>query len=160
MILTITRDQPDSSEASALVEELDAYLIPMYPIESHHGLDVDQLLSQEVAFFIIRVDDVAAGCGGLKFYGKEYAEVKRMYVRSEFRGLGLAKAILRHLEGYALKQEVRLLRLETGILQTEAIGLYERCGYTEIGPFGEYLPDPNSRFFEKTLALDSEALND
>ena len=151
MPLIITQDQPNSTDVAALVEELDAHLIPLYPIESHHGLAVDALISQEVVFFVARVDGEAAACGGLKFYGKEYAEVKRMYVRPEFRGMGLAKAILRRLEDHASEQQVSLLRLETGILQTEAIGLYERSGYREIDPFGEYLPDPNSRFFEKQL---------
>src|SRR5438552_2093885 len=96
--IAISQEQPDSPDASALVEELDALLIPLYPIESHHGLAVDALISQEVVFFVARVDGEAAACGGLKFYSKEYAEVKRMYVRPGFRGLGLAKAILRHLE--------------------------------------------------------------
>ena len=150
--ISITQEQPNCPDASALVEELDAHLIPLYPIESHHGLAVDALISQEVVFFVARVDGAAAACGGLKFYGKEYAEVKRMYVRPKYRGIGLAKAILRHLEEHAIEQQISLLRLETGILQAEAIGLYERSGYKEIGPFGEYLPDPNSRFFEKSLA--------
>ena len=151
MGITIALETANSPDATALVEELDAHLIPLYPIESHHGLAVDALLSQRVEFFVARVDGQAAACGGLKFYGKEYAEVKRMYVRPGFRGLGLAKAILQRLEEHAAANEVRFLRLETGILQAEAIGLYELSGYTEIGPFGEYLPDPNSRFFEKHI---------
>src|ERR1044071_3355668 len=106
MPLIITQEQPNSTDAAALIEELDTHLIPLYPIESHHGLAVDALISQEVVFFVARVDGAAAACGGLKFYGKEYAEVKRMYVRPQFRGLGLAKAILRHLEEHSLQQDV------------------------------------------------------
>jgi putative acetyltransferase len=150
-VITITLERPDSPDAVALVEELDALLIPMYPIESHHGLDVTELVNQDVYFFVARLDGAAAGCGGLKFYGKEYAEVKRMYVRPEFRGNGLAKAILRHLETHASQEGILLLRLETGIHQVEAIALYERFGFSEIGPFGDYLPDPNSRFYAKDL---------
>src|SRR5258708_40230960 len=118
MSITINHERADSAEASALVEELDALLIPMYPIESHHGLAVDQLVNQDVAFFVARLDGLAAGCGGLKFYNKEYAEVKRMYVRPEFRGRGLAKAILKHLESHSWNQGVSLLRLEAGIHQS------------------------------------------
>ena len=44
------------------------------------------------------------------------------------------------------------MRLETGIRQPEAIGLYRSAGYAEIGPFGAYRPDPLSLFMEKRLA--------
>jgi hypothetical protein len=44
-----------------------------------------------------------------------------------------------------------VLRLETGIHQHEAIGLYERAGFHLIPPFGEYKPDPLSRFYEKRI---------
>jgi GNAT superfamily N-acetyltransferase len=47
-----------------------------------------------VAFFVIRCDSVAAGCGGVQLYGTEYAELKRMYVRPSFRRLGFGRAIL------------------------------------------------------------------
>ena len=74
-----------------------------------------------------------------------------MYIRPQFRGLGLARLMLDHLAGYARDQGVALLRLETGIHQHEAIGLYERAGFRAIPPFGEYKPDPLSRFYEKRI---------
>ncbi len=74
-----------------------------------------------------------------------------MYVRPQFRGLGLGKAMLDHLADHAQKQGISLLRLETGIHQTEAIGLYKQMGFQQIGPFGEYKDDPLSRFYEKRL---------
>ena len=83
--------------------------------------------------------------------GSEYAEVKRMYVRPQFRGTGLGKLMLRHLTAYAQGQGIELLRLETGIHQRAAIGLYERLGFRRIPPFGEYREDPLSRFYEKGL---------
>ncbi|NJM07654.1 GNAT family N-acetyltransferase [Candidatus Gracilibacteria bacterium] len=150
--ITITREDAGSADAATLVDELDALLIPMYPIESHHGYTVAQLIERGVAFFVLRVDGAAAACGGVQIYGDEYGEIKRMFVRPSYRGLGLAKRMLQHLEGYTLAQGVATLRLETGILQNEAIGLYERLGYTRIAPFGAYCADPLSLFFEKQLA--------
>jgi putative acetyltransferase len=152
MAVTIAPERPDAPEAAALVVELDELLVPMYPLESHHGLSVESLVAQEVAFFVLRVDGAPAGCGGVKVYEDGYGEVKRMFVRPQFRGAGLSKRMLAHLEGYARGQGLPLLRLETGIHQREAIALYEGMGFVEIGPFGPYLPDPNSRFFEKRLA--------
>ena len=83
--------------------------------------------------------------------GSEYAELKRMYVRPQFRGAGLGKLMLNHLTEYAHGHGLELLRLETGIHQRAAIGLYERMGFRRIPPFGEYQEDPLSRCYEKRL---------
>ncbi|MCB0113084.1 MAG: GNAT family N-acetyltransferase [Caldilineaceae bacterium] len=151
MTISIAAERPDSPDATLLIEELEAYLAPQYPQESRHGYSVDKLIQQGVAFFVARNDGEAAGCGGVQIFGQEYGELKRMYVRPRYRGLGLAKALLDHLTEYALRQGVSCLRLETGIHQTEAIGLYERWGFRRIGPFGAYRDDPLSLYFEKRL---------
>ena len=157
MSIAIIAERPDGSDARALIAELDAYLIPLYPIESHHGYPVEKLLAEGVDFFVVRVDGTAAGCGAIKFFGDEYAELKRMFVRPDFRGSGLGRRMMEHLENHAVRRGVSILRLETGIRQAEAIGLYESLGYRRIGPFGEYRPDPLSYFFEKTLDPSSAA---
>ncbi|MBX0330236.1 GNAT family N-acetyltransferase [Oscillochloris sp. ZM17-4] len=151
MSVTITPERPDTPDAMALVIELDELLLPLYPAESHHGLDVDSLIAEGVDFFVLRVGGEPAGCGGVKLYGAEYGEVKRMFVRPQFRGRGLSKRMLGHLEAFTREQGAPLLRLETGVLQREAIALYERMGYVEVGPFGDYRLDPHSLFYEKRL---------
>ncbi len=153
MSITITAERPDSSEAVRLLAELDAHLHQHpYPPESRHAFSVEKLVREGVAFFVTRYAGEPAGCGGLKLFGTEYGEVKRMYVRPAYRGLGLGKAMLHRLAEYAQEWQVRVLRLETGIYQTEAIGLYERFGFERRPPFGEYRDDPMSLYFEKSLA--------
>jgi putative acetyltransferase len=147
----ITQERPDTPDAIALIMELEAVLEPLYPQESRHGLSVERLIHEGVAFFVLRADGTAAACGGVKLFGTDYGEVKRMYVRPEFRGQGFAKQILDHLAEYAQAQGVNLLRLETGIYQHEAVGLYERMGFHRVGPFGDYWDDPLSIFYEKSL---------
>lgn len=151
MTTRISPERPDTAEARALIAELDAHLGALYPSESRHGYAVDKLIAQDVAFFLIRHDGAPAGCGGIQLFGNEYAELKRMYVRPQFRGLGLAKAMLTHLAGHARDRGVGLLRLETGIHQLAAIGLYEKEGFRPIPPFGEYTDDPLARFYEKRI---------
>ncbi len=151
MTINIVAERPDSADAIQLIEELEAHLTPLYPQESRHGYDVQKLITQGVAFFVLRCDGQAAGCGGVQIFGLEYGEIKRMYIRPRWRGLGLAKALLDHLAGYTRQQGVNLLRLETGIHQTEAIGLYERWGFRQIAPFGSYAEDPLSVYYEKQL---------
>ena len=147
----IAQERPDTAEARALIDELEAYLIPLSPAESRHGYSVEKLLTQDVAFFVIRVDGEAVGCGGIQFFDGTYGELKRMYVRPRNRGCGLAKQMLEHLAAHALSRGIRVLRLETGVAQTEAIGLYEGWGFSEIAPFGAYKLDPHSVFYEKRL---------
>jgi len=152
MPVVIAPERPDSPDAVRLIDELESILDPLYPKTSRHGLSVEKLIVERVHFFVIRSDGEAAGCGGVKFYGGEYAEVKRMYVRPSFRGIGLARLMLDHLAETTRHLGVTLLRLETGIHQREAIGLYESWGFRRIAPFGEYKEDPLSLFFEKQLS--------
>jgi putative acetyltransferase len=144
-------ERPDSADAVALVTELEAHLAARYPAESRHGYSVEKLIRQGVAFFVARVDGAAAACGGVQIYGTEYAELKRMYVRPQFRGLGLGRRLLEELAGHARERGVHLLRLDTGLHQAEAIGLYEGFGFRRRPPFGEYRDDPLSVFYEKEL---------
>ena len=148
----VVEERPDTSDARTLITELESHLACLYPSESRHGYSVDKLLSEGVAFFVIRENGVAAGCGGVQLFGTEYGELKRMFVRPQFRGLGLGKLIVDHLTDYARQQGVSVLRLETGIYQKEAIGLYEGSGFRRVPPFGAYIEDPLSLFFEKRIA--------
>ncbi len=151
MSIVITRERPDSPDARALVLELEAHLERFYPPESRHGYSVDKLIREGVAFFVVRYQGEPAGCGGVQLVGGEYGELKRMYVRPAFRGLGLAKQLVVHLADYARAHGVDRLRLETGVHQTEAIGLYEGLGFYRIPPFGPYHDDPLSLCYEKRL---------
>jgi putative acetyltransferase len=123
MSAIIARERPDTLDSISLITELEAHLESLYPPESRHGFSVDKLLAEAVAFFLLRLDGTPACCGGIKLVGSEYGEIKRMYVRPQFRGLGFGKLMLNHLADYARSQDITLLRLETGIHQPEAIGL-------------------------------------
>ena len=149
--ITITPERPDTPDARQLLAELDAYLLELpYKAESRHAFPIEKLLREQVAFFVTRYDGHPAGCGGLKLY-PDYGEVKRMFVRPSHRGLGLGKAMLDHLASLTRQQGIDVLRLETGIYQIEAIGLYERYGFDRRTPFSEYKVDPMSLYFEKAL---------
>jgi len=142
----------DSADAVELIGELDEHLMAHpYPAQSRHAFSVEKLLRERVVFFLTWYEGRLAGCGGIKMFGTDYGEVKRMFVRPEFRGKGLAKAMLRHLADYARRNDACILRLETGIYEVEAIGLYEGFGFQRRPPFGEYFEDPMSIYFEKNI---------
>jgi putative acetyltransferase len=75
-----------------------------------------------------------------------------MFVLPAFRGLKLGRRILEELESRIRATGVKMARLETGVAQPEALGLYEKAGYRRCGPFGEYPEDPLCVFMEKELA--------
>jgi len=147
----ITPERPDSADAVTLITELEALLEPLYPSKSRHGYSVEKLIAQAVAFFVLRHDGIPAGCGGIQLFGADYGELKRMYVRPRFRGLGFGKLLVDYLAEYARVHGVGLLRLETGIHQIAAIRLYEGMGFHRIPPFGSYFEDPLSLCYEKRI---------
>jgi len=107
----------------------------------------------EGAFLIAYVDHAPAGCAGFRTFTEDEttAELKRMYVAPQFRGLGVAKALLVAVEDAARQAGRRRIWLETGTAQPEAIGLYERSGYTRIEDFGHYKGYPDVRSFGRDL---------
>lgn len=137
----------------ALIDELDAYQSALYPAASNHLDRIDELARPHVHFLGAFDDAQLLGIGAVKLLDG-YGEIKRMYVSHGARGSGIGRRILDALEAVAEDRGVYVLRLETGIHQPEAIGLYRRCGYIEIEPFGNYRPDPLSLFMEKRLDRD------
>ena len=147
----IARAQPDSLDARELIDELESHLASLYPSASRHGYSIEKLIREGVAFFVMYHDGAPAGCGGIQLFGTDYGELKRMYVRPQFRGLGLGKSMVEHLCAHAREHGVNVIRLETGIHQRAAIALYERIGFARIGPFGTYHDDPLSAFYEMRI---------
>lgn len=99
------------------------------------------------------VNNLPAGCGCFKKYDDKTVEIKRMFVKHENRGVGLSKQILAELEEWAAQLGYAKSILETGIGQTEAIGLYESSGYNRIKNFGQYAGISNSVCFGKALLV-------
>ena len=144
-----------SPDVRDLIGELNDTLAAAYPPHQRHGLALDQLFEPHMRFFLARLEGRAVGCGGVcLFVG--YGEVKRMYTRPAARGRGIAKALLARIEAAARAAGIALLRLETGVYQPEAVGLYRGTGFRPCAAFGAYAAMPaanieTSLFFEKSL---------
>lgn len=150
--MRIALEPPGRPDVLRLIDELDAFQRPLYPPESHHGIDLPALQQPNVLFAVARdPEGRAVGCGAI-VVGPAYGEVKRMYVIPEVRGAGLGRRLLGFLESQARAHGCRRFVLETGHLQHAAIGLYQRCGYRFCGPFGAYREDPHSVFMYKDAA--------
>jgi putative acetyltransferase len=150
--MRIALESPDQPQVLRLVDALDDYQRPLYPPESHHGIDIDALARPDVLFAVAR-DDAgdAVGCGAIVLT-EAYGEIKRMYVIPSWRGRGVARDLLVFLETEAAARGCRRFALETGVRQAEALALYARMGYVGCAPFGPYTEDPHSVFMHKDLA--------
>jgi len=150
--MVVALEPPDQPDVARLIDELDAYQKPLYPPESHHGIDMAALLQPNVLFAVVRdADGSAVGCGAV-VVGDVCGELKRMFVRPRHRGSGIGALLLGFLEQAAVVRGCRSLALETGIHQSAALSLYERAGYARRGPFGDYREDPLSVFMEKRMS--------
>lgn len=153
--LTIAQESPNQPDIIALLDASDQYHAALYPSESNHLVGIDSLMTPESRFLVARSrDGQALGCGALLLSedtGIVTAELKRMWVDPATRGSGLGGRLLDALQSAAIQEGASVLRLETGINQPEAIGLYRASGFLERGPFGSYVADPLSIFMEKAV---------
>ena len=109
--------------------------------------------NEQMLIFYTAYDDngIAVACGALKHFDESTAEIKRMYVKENFRGRGISKTILLKLEQHARELHYQRLILETGLKQPEAMNLYSKFGYRPTKCYGRHADDPDSRCFEKTI---------
>ena len=143
----------DAPAATELRDAQQSELRSLYDGDTEPGV---KPTSSDVAVFLVArdsdgTDGPAVACGGLRPLDPTTAEIKRMYVRPSHRGAGLSRTMLVALEASAVEHGWTRLVLETGRLQTAAIGLYISAGYVAIPRFGAYADSNTSLCFGKTL---------
>jgi len=87
---------------------------------------------------VVYSEGKAVGCGAIKEYEPGTIEIKRMFVREENRGQGVAVALLGELELWASELGFKTAILETGIKMKPAVQLYQKCGYQKMPNYGQY----------------------
>lgn len=151
--MEIRRESFDWETARALTEALEEELLVKYDgVPGSGGLPAPSVFAPPEGVFLVGwIDGEPVTCGGIGRYDETTGEVRRMYVAPGARGRGLSRRLLGALEAEALALGYSFVRLETGNLQTEAIGLYVSAGYGPIERYGPFANDPRSVCFEKRL---------
>ena len=149
--IDIRPEDPRQPDVQALLSQSDDYMRALYPAESNHMVPADVLATQRAIFLAARRDGELLGSIALLMIAPGHAEMKRMFVRAEARGLGLGRRLLNTLEQTARDRGITRISLETGFKQSEAISLYRACGYQDCPPFADYTDDPLSLFMTKSL---------
>jgi len=151
----IERVEAPTDEVAALIGELNDELGALYTPEQRHGLALAAIFQPHIRFFVVRREGQALGCGGVAFLDG-FAELKRMYVRPEARGQGIADTLIARLTEECVASGRRLLLLETGSHSLAAIRFYGRHGFRTCDAFAPYTAMPaasivTSVFMEKAV---------
>lgn len=150
--IRLTLEDPFNAVCGQLIAELSAELGARYGDDGMGDFTPADAAVPRAAFVVAWLRDEPVGCGALRPTETEtVAEIKRMYVRPWTRRRGISRRILLKLEELAREFGYSRVKLETGILQPEAIGLYKSNDYQRAAPFGSYQDDPLSVYFEKIL---------
>ncbi|WZL72199.1 GNAT family N-acetyltransferase [Clostridiaceae bacterium 35-E11] len=102
------------------------------------------------ALVLAILENEAAGCVGLRKIDKDICEMKRLYVRPEFRGRNVGKGLAERIIKEAYKMGYRYMRLDTINTMKEAVKLYENLGFQQIEPY-TYNPIEGAVFMELEL---------
>jgi GNAT superfamily N-acetyltransferase len=148
----------DHPDCARLNDAVQAYYTEVFGGPDTTPTDPRDFAPPHGAFFVGYADTEPVTMGGWRFVSDDVApigarpvEIKRMYVAAEWRGRGLARQLLAHLEQTARAAGADAVILETGSFLVDAISLYRSSGYTDIGPFGHYADSPLSLHLGKRL---------
>jgi putative acetyltransferase len=146
----IIRTNSDNPHFRQLVVLLDGDLTLRYGELQKHYAQFNHINFIDTVVLAYE-EDVPAGCGCFRSFAPETIEIKRMYVKPEFRGRGISRLVLAELEKWAAELGYTKSVLETGNQQVEAIHLYHRFGYTEIPNYGYFEGTETSICMSKKL---------
>ncbi len=147
-------EEPTSTDARWCIEQYYSELNARFETGFNPSLsisaDAHELTPPAGVLLIARLGARPVGCGALKFHLGAPAELKRMWVAPEARGIGIGRRLLQELERHARDTGVEVLRLETNGALSEAIALYRSSGYGEVAAFND---EPYAHhWFEKRLS--------
>jgi len=149
-MITLIRTNSNNSDFIDLVNKLDKELANRDG-DDHSFYSQFNTISKIKYVVVAYENEIPVGCGAIKQYNANTMEVKRMYVDPITRGTGIGSRILSALESWAAELAFVKCILETGKRQPEAIRLYEKNGYRQIGNYGQYEGIENSVCFMKEL---------
>ena len=149
-MINLVRTNSDNADFRELIHLLDADL--RIRDGDEHSFYAQFNKVDKIRHVVIAYDDEkAVGCGAFKEYEAGAAEIKRMYVREDDRGKGIAGKILAELENWGKESDFTECVLETGIKQPEAIALYRKSGYEITPNYGQYAGVENSVCMKKRI---------
>lgn len=141
---------PFRDDVLALMGKLNAHNLSHCPPEICHLATAEQIAESDYLMIGAFIGDDLCGMGAIKFMDG-YGEITRMFVDEELRGNGIGTRILDHLVAGAIERKLKSLKLETSVMFTRAVRLYNSYGFGPCAPFGSYVAAPHNTYMEKSL---------
>lgn len=141
MEIEISTEYSATKELSDLLQAHWLFCTSATPIEHVYALDTSKLFAPGITVFGARVKEELVGVGAIRELEAEHAELKSMHTSARFRGHGVGKAMVRHIEHFAKTRGVMRISLETGTseLFKPARQLYKSLGYQDCAAFADYV---------------------
>ena len=146
------RTNSDNPDFKLLTARLDEELCQIYGTKQEDYEEYNRITDLPTVI-IAYAHSIPVGCGCFKIQDENTVELKRMFVEPELRGKGIASALVKELERWALELGYTTMILETGNKQPEAINMYHKLGYKNIEKYGQYKDAVLSVCMKKELGL-------
>ena len=151
--IVITTEKSLTDELAQVLQAHWLFCTSSTPIEHVYALDPSKLFASDITVFGARIDGELVGVGAMRKLDADHAELKSMHTLAKSRGLGIGKAIVMHIEDFAISQGIKRLSLETGTNEAfrPARELYKSLGYNECEAFGEYILSDDNMCMSKEI---------
>ena len=150
--IEIRIEPPEGEDARRLLGELEHEKVDRsddWDLGAAVRVSSEEVMPPYGAFVMAYHGGRAVGCGGVRRLGPDVAELKRLYVDPEARGIGLGDRLMQAMEDAARASGYRTVRLDTDTRLSEAQALFRKRGYRTIPA---YNANPNaSAWWEKDL---------
>lgn len=139
-----------------LCNELDSYLSEAIGGENKREKYIKYNLANTMDYVLIAYDgENPVGCAALRKYTDLQIELKRVFVRSDYRKQNIGGMLLEQLIIWAKNANYQYMLLETGQFLTDSVKLYKRYGFWKINSYGDYINMPESLCMGLSLSADS-----
>lgn len=149
-MLQIQRTNSENPDFKNLTQELDVTLCDLYGTKQEDFEEYNRIVDLETVV-VAYEDETPVGCGCFKKFNDDSIEIKRMFVKTEYRGQGIASRILYELEKWGYEKKYSYSFLETGNKQLPAIAMYQNLGYMIIDNYAQYADNGISVCMMKSL---------
>jgi putative acetyltransferase len=153
MQIEISTEKSLTEELARLLQAHWLFCTSTTPIEHVYALDASRLFTPDITVFGARVHGELVGVGALRILDIEHAELKSMHTLAKSRGLGIGKAMVSHIEGFAKGRGIKRISLETGTNDAfkPARQLYKLLGYQDSDAFGDYVLSEDNTCMTKLI---------
>jgi len=151
--IAITTEKSLTDELAQILQAHWLFCTSSTPIEHVYALDASKLFLPDITVFGARIDGEIIGVGAIRKLDPHHAELKSMHTLAKYRGSGVGKAMVAHIEDFAKRSGIERISLETGTNEAfkPARELYKSLEYNSCDAFGDYVLSEDNMCMTKLI---------